>query len=181
MAEIALGVTGSIAAFKAATLASSLTKNGVKVTTVLTRHAQEFVGAPTFWGITRASVITEDYSADNPGESERIELADRLDLLIVAPATANVIASLAHGLASDYLTTLALSVRCPLWIAPAMNDAMWEHPAVQENLTTLKNRGARVLEPESGVLACGHTGPGRLMDPEEIARLVLEQLGTGSG
>lgn len=180
MAEIALGVTGSIAAFKAATIASTLTKQGVRVNTVLTRHAQEFVGAPTFWGITRASVITDDYSAENPGESERIALADRLDLLLVAPATANAIACFAHGLASDYLTTLALSVRCPFWIAPAMSDAMWEHPAVQQNLATLRGRGVRVLEPETGVLACGHTGPGRLMDPEEIARLVLELVGSGA-
>jgi phosphopantothenoylcysteine decarboxylase/phosphopantothenate--cysteine ligase len=173
MAEVGLGVTGSIAAFKAAALASSLSKAGVRVTTILTRHAQEFIGAPSFWGITQAPVITDDYSAQNPGELERVALADRLDLLVVAPATANFIGALAHGLASDYLTTLAITVRCPIWVAPAMNDAMWANVAVQENVATLQRRGVRILDPEEGLLACGHVGPGRMVEPEAIAAEVL--------
>lgn len=176
MAEVALGVCGSIAAFKAASIASGLTKAGVRVVTVLTGHAQQFVGPPTFWGITRAPVITEDTSAGNPGEVERVALADRVQLFLIAPATAHCLGLLAHGLAPDYLSTLAITVRCPLWVAPAMNDAMWENAAVQENLATLRRRGVRVLEPDSGMLACGHVGPGRLAEPEGIVEAVLSFL-----
>lgn len=177
MSHVILGVCGSIAAYKAATIASRLTGAEVQVTCVLTRHAQEFIGATTFWGLTRRSVVTEDFSPSNPGELERVNLADSADLLLIAPATASMIGKLACGLADDYLSTLALTVRCPIWLAPAMNDAMWEAAIVQENLARLQARGCRVLAPEEGRLACGHTGPGRLADPDWIAQEVLQHLG----
>lgn len=166
-----------MAAFKAASVASGLTKAGVRVISVLTASAQQFIGAPTFWGITRAPVITTDFSADNPGESERVALADRLALLLIAPCTANRLACLAHGMADDYLNTLAITVRCPLWVAPAMNDAMWDSVAVQENLNILRRRGVRVFTPDSGMLACGHVGPGRLVEPDVLVAAVLQHLG----
>jgi len=169
MKMIVLGVTGSIAAYKAADLTSRLTKAGFDVCVVMTEHAKEFVAPLTFQTLSRNAVTTgifDEKESWNPGH---IALADRADLLLIAPATANVIAKLAHGIADDALTSIALASRAPLLIAPAMNGKMWEHPATRENVATLKARGAVFIGPEEGLLACGYEGLGRLWNVEDIA------------
>jgi len=166
--EIVLGVTGSIAAYKACELASRLVELGANVTPVLTRSATELVGPATFEAITGRRAITAMFEPLQNPEVEHIAVALRADLYLIAPATANFIAKAAHGIADDWLTTTLLATKAPLLIAPAMNTNMYQHPATQQNIVTLKERGAAFVGPDSGRLACRTVGPGRLIDPMTI-------------
>ena len=169
MALIALGVSGGIGAYKAVEVARALQKRGHSVAAVMTRNARRFVGPVTFEAITRRRVVTSQWAAGVNADIEHVALAGEIALLVVAPATANVIGKFAGGIADDFLTTLFLATRAPVLLAPAMNTVMWEHAAVQQNLATLRARGARVVEPGFGFLACGWEGKGRMAEPEEIA------------
>lgn len=168
MARIALGVSGGIGAYKAVEVARLLQQRGHDVTAILTRAARNFVGPLTFEAITRRRVITGQWAAGMNADIEHIALASDAALLIVAPATAHTLARLAHGLADDFLTSLALATKAPLLLAPAMNTHMLEHPATRENLAILRRRGATIVEPGEGYLACGWIGRGRLAEPERI-------------
>jgi phosphopantothenoylcysteine decarboxylase/phosphopantothenate--cysteine ligase len=169
---IVLGVGGGIAAYKSAALASLLVKRGYDVQVLMTEHATRFVQPLTFQALTKRPVIVDTFAEPDPGEIAHIAVADRAALFLVAPATANLIAKLAHGIADDMVTTTALAVQAPTVVAPAMNVHMFEHPAVQENLAKLRSRGVIVIDPASGPLACGYTGTGRLPEPEDIAAVV---------
>jgi phosphopantothenoylcysteine decarboxylase len=169
---IVVGVTGSIAAYKAADLVSKLVKRGHEVFVVMTKSAQQFVGAITFQTLSKNPVMTSVFDEKESWRPGHIDLADRADLLLVAPATANVIAELAHGLANDPLTEIALATLAPVLIAPAMNGKMWQHTATKENVAKLKSRGAKFIGPEEGMLACGYEGIGRLWDVDEIVARV---------
>ncbi len=180
--KIALGVTGGIAAYKAAEILRQLQEHGVEVQVVMTRAAQEFVRPLTFAALSGKNVITEMFadgaSGANAGSSvEHIGVAQSIDALLVAPATADTIAKFANGTASDFLSTLYLATTAPVMVAPAMNVNMWRHEATQNNLDTLRRRGVRVVEPGSGYLACGMIGAGRLAEPEQIVEAVLGMLG----
>jgi len=176
MANIILGVTGSIAAYKAADIASQLTKLGHEVTCVLTKEALEFVTPLTLQTLSRRPVISDLFAEKNGWQPGHIHLADSADLLLIAPATANVLASMAHGFANDALTAIALATRAPVLIAPAMNGKMWLHPATQQNVTTLKTWGHEFIEPAEGLLACGYEGVGRLADVGEIVERAKAKL-----
>src|ERR1700692_1688134 len=165
---IALGVTGGIGAYKAVEVARGLQKQGHEVVAVMTGHATRFVGAITFESITRRRVITDQFEPGANANIEHIALASPIDLLLIAPATANVIGKLANGIADDFLSTLYTATRAPLLIAPAMNTQMFEHEAARKNLDTLATRGARFVEPGEGYLACGWIGKGRLAEPDAI-------------
>lgn len=162
--EIVLGVTGSIAAYKACELASRLVEAGARVTPVLTRNALQFVGAASFEAITGRRAITEMFEPLNNPEIEHIAVAQRAHLFLIAPATANIIAKAANGIADDWLSTTLLATRAPVLFAPAMNTVMYTHPATQANIALLRARGCHFVGPDSGHLACGMTGPGRLAD-----------------
>ncbi|MEY2438789.1 MAG: hypothetical protein QOI34_174 [Verrucomicrobiota bacterium] len=166
---IVLGVTGSIAAYKSAELTSLLVKQGHEVFVVMTKDAAEFITPLTLQTLSKNPVTTSFYDEKENWRPGHIALADRANLLLVAPATANVIAELAHGLASHPLAAIALATRAPLLIAPAMNGKMWEHPATQENVDKLKSRGVEFIGPEDGMLACGYEGIGRLWKVDDIA------------
>ena len=174
--KIVLGVTGSIAAHKAADLASLLTKAGCNVRVVMTADAQRFITPLPFKTLTRHPVVTNLYDEDEDWKPTHIELADAADLLLIAPATANVIAKLAHGIADDALTCIALALnpKAKILIAPAMNGKMWLHPATQENVRILKLRGAEFIGPDAGMLSCGYEGSGRLWPAEKIAARALK-------
>jgi len=181
--KIALGVTGGIAAYKAAEIVRLLQDRGIRVQVVMTRAAQEFVRPLTFAALSGEKVITGMFA---PGESqeanidsaiEHIAVAQSIDALTVVPATADVIAHFAQGIASDFLTTLYLATTAPVVIAPAMNVNMWNHPATQANLQILRQRGVKIVEPGAGYLACGMTGAGRLAENEAIVAAILEALG----
>jgi len=174
--QIILGVTGSIAAHKAADLASLLTKAHCDVRVVLTADAQRFITPLPFKTLTRHPVVTNLYDEDEGWQPAHIELADAADVLVIAPATANIIAKLAQGLADDALSCIALALnpRARLLIAPAMNGKMWLHPATRENVKTLKKRGAEFLGPDAGMLSCGYEGVGRLWPVEKLAERVLQ-------
>ena len=180
--KVALGVTGGIAAYKAAELVRVLQDKGVDVQVVMTQSACEFVRPLTFAALSGHKVITGMFG-EGEGEAnvesaiEHIAVAQSIEALVIAPATANVLAKLAHGIADDFLTTLALASKAPLIVAPAMNVNMWEHAATQENLDTLRRRGVTVVPPDEGYLACGMTGAGRLASVEAIAKTVFETLG----
>ena len=165
---IVLGVTGSIAAYKAADLASRLTQLGALVRPVLTEGAKKFVTPLTFQAVTHQPVAHELWNEEDPAVVAHVNLADRADLLLIAPATANLIAQLAHGLAPDFLTALYLVNRAPVLIAPAMNGKMWAHPATQANVATLHARGHVFIGPEEGMQACGYEGVGRLWPVDGI-------------
>ncbi len=175
--RIILGVTGSIAAYKAADLASSLVKLGAEVTPVMTAAAQRFITPLTLRTLARQPVAADLWDEDNGWRPGHIELAEKADLLLVAPATADVIAQFAAGLAPDLLGSLFLMARCPVLIAPAMNGKMWTHPATAANVATLKSRGAVFIGPEEGMLACGCEGIGRLWPVEGIVDRAVELLG----
>jgi len=181
--QIALGVTGGIAAYKAAELVRRLQQDHLDIQVVMTRSAQQFIQPLTFAALTGQKVITDMFAPEAGGGAnvesaiEHIAVAQRIRLLVIAPATADVLAKLAHGQADDFLTTLALATKAPLVVAPAMNVNMWENAATQENLATLRARGVHVVEPDEGYLACGMTGPGRLAATETIARKVADVLG----
>jgi len=165
---IALGVTGGIGAYKAVEVARGLQKRGHEVVVVMTHSATRFVGAVTFEAITRRRVITDQFEIGMNAEIEHISIAATIDLLLVAPATANVIGKFANGIADDFLTTLYTATRAPVLIAPAMNTQMFAHEAVRRNLDTLAGRGVGFVEPGEGYLACGWIGKGRLAEPDEI-------------
>ena len=170
---ILLGVTGGIAAYKAAALASALVKLNAAVEVVMTKNATEFITPLTFEELTGRRVMVDTFDRNFQHQVEHISLAQRTDLMIVAPATANVCAKLAHGLADDMLTTTALACRCPKLIAPAMNTNMYENPVTQDNLDLLRRYGWEVIEPASGRLACGAVGRGKLPEPEELVQYIL--------
>src|SRR6266481_6427208 len=172
-----LGVGGGIAAYKSAELARALMERGVRVQVVLTSAAEQFITPLTFAALTGRKVITDLFANASSEETlssaiEHIAVAQENDVLVIAPATADLLARLAHGLANDFLTTTYLAFTGPVFLAPAMNTNMWLHPATQENVSILKKRGHIIIEPEEGMLACGMTGPGRLADPVGIADIV---------
>jgi phosphopantothenoylcysteine decarboxylase/phosphopantothenate--cysteine ligase len=180
--KVALGVCGGIAAYKAAEICRLLQDRGVRVQVIMTRAAQEFVRPLTFAALSGEKVITDLFGAgaETPNIDsavEHIAVAQAIDALVVAPATADAIAKFAHGLADDFLSTLFLATNAPVVVAPAMNVNMWENAATQENVSRLKARGVRVVEPDAGYLACGMTGPGRLAANETVVAAVLEALG----
>ena len=181
--KIALGVTGGVAAYKAAELVRRLQQEKLDVQVVMTRSAQQFITPLTFAALTGKKVITEMFGADDASPAnvesaiEHIAVAQRIDLLLVAPATADILGHFAHGIAGDFLSTLYLATKAPVVVAPAMNVNMWEHPATQENLQTLRARGVHVVDPDEGYLACGMTGAGRLAATEAIVQKVCGVLG----
>lgn len=181
--KIALGVTGGVAAYKAAELVRRLQAEKLDVQVVMTRGAQEFVKPLTFAALTGQKVITEMFGAEDAAPAnvesaiEHIAVAQRIDLLVVAPATADILGKFAHGIADDFLTTLYLATKAPVMVAPAMNVNMWEHAATQANVAALRARGVHVVDPDEGYLACGMTGAGRLAAVETIARRVCKLLG----
>ncbi len=173
---ILLGVTGSIAAYKAAEIASQLTKLGHAVHAILTLDATRFVTPLTFKTLTQNPVVVNLFDEELGERPTHIELADKADLLLIAPATANVLAKLAHGLADDALSAIALATGAPLLIAPAMNGKMWSHPATEENVRILKERGAKWIGPDKGLLACGYEGLGRMWEPQGIVQAAVRLL-----
>jgi len=182
---IALGVTGGIGAYKAVEVARGLQKRGHDVAAIMTASAKHFVGEVTFEAITRRPVISDQFARGLNADIEHIALATEISLLLIAPATANVIAKLASGVADDFLTSLYLATRAPVLVAPAMNTQMLEHPAVQNNLDTLASRGVRFVDPGEGFLACGWIGKGRLAEPDAIVaaaeRILQPPAGTLAG
>lgn len=173
---IVLGVTGSIAAYKAADLTSRLVKLGAEVHPVLTAGGTRFITALTLQTLARRPVNVDLWEEGGGWQPGHVELADRADLLLVAPATADVIAQFAHGLAPDFLSSLHLVARCPVLLAPAMNGKMWQHPATAANVATLRDRGVEFIGPEEGLLACGYEGIGRLWPVEAVADRVVALL-----
>jgi len=167
--SVVLGVTGSIAAYKAAELTSLLIKQGHEVFPVLTQEATEFISPLTLQTLSKNPTMTSFYDEKENWRPGHIDLADRANLLLIAPATAHVIAELAHGLAGHPLAAIALATRAPILIAPAMNGKMWQHHATQENVEKLKARGVEFIGPEEGMLACGYEGLGRLWKVNDIA------------
>ncbi len=174
--KLVLAVSGGIAAYKAADLASRLRKSGAEVRVTMTRSAKQFVAPLTFEAISGHPIYDELFNQANSYRMEHIEWARWADALIVAPATADFMARMAHGIADDAPLTLYLAFRGPIWIAPTMNTAMWDHPATQDNLQTLVRRGIRVIGPGSGLLACGEVGEGRMAEPDDIIRIVEKDL-----
>jgi phosphopantothenoylcysteine decarboxylase/phosphopantothenate--cysteine ligase len=181
--KIALGVTGGIAAYKAAEIVRLLQDRGIRVQVIMTRAAQEFVRPLTFAALSGEKVITgmfatgEEHTPNIDSAIEHIAVAQSIDALVVAPATADILAHFAQGIATDFLTTLYLATTAPVVVAPAMNVNMWNHAATQANLEILRKRGVKIVEPGAGYLACGMTGAGRLADNEAIVAAVLETLG----
>jgi phosphopantothenoylcysteine decarboxylase len=176
--NIVLGVTGSIAAYKAADLTSQLTKRNFSVHVVMTADALRFITPLAFKTLSRNPVVTDLYDEEEGWKPTHIKLADEADLLLIAPATANTLAKLAHGLADDALSCIALALnpKAKLLIAPAMNGKMWLHPATQANVDTLKKRGAEFIGPEEGMLSCGYEGLGRLWPIDSIIQKTTELL-----
>ena len=173
---VVLGVTGGIAAYKACELTSRLRKAGAQVYVVMTKNACEFVAPLTFETLSNHPVVTDTFARPEKWEVEHVALAKRADVFVIAPATANIMAKLAVGLADDMLSTTALATRAPLLIAPAMNTGMWENAATRQNVETLRARGARLIGPEGGFLACGDQGAGRMSEPETIFVAIAETL-----
>lgn len=174
---ILLCVTGGVAAFKAAALTSKLTQAGADVKVLMSENAARFVTPLTFQALSRNPVYTDTFDEKNPHGIAHIDLADAADLVVVAPATANMIAKLAHGIADDMISTTILATKAPVWIAPAMNVNMYNHPAVQRNMQILDSYGYRFMEPGEGLLACGWIGKGRLAEPEDILVAVQRYFG----
>jgi len=178
--NIALGVCGGIAAYKAVEVLRGLQKAGCAVRVAMTKRACEFVQPLTFRALSGSHVIVDDYAPDNPDPIAHITFSQTIDLLIIAPATANIIAKFANGVADDFLSSTYLACTAPVLIAPAMNTTMWEHPATQRNLQQLRADGVHFVEPDAGEMACGTIGPGRLSEPERIVAAALEILGGSS-
>ena len=166
--KVLLGVTGSIAAYKACELIRLFVKDGDEVTVVMTKAATEFVTPLTFQTLSRNPVFVEQFAPPVSWKPEHISLAEAADLVVVAPATANTIAKMRYGIADNLLTATLLATRAPVAVAPAMNTGMWESPVTQENIAALRARGVTVIEPGDGELACGVKGKGRMMEPEKI-------------
>jgi phosphopantothenoylcysteine decarboxylase/phosphopantothenate--cysteine ligase len=184
MSFIALGISGGIGAYKAVEIARGLQKEGHDVVAIMTRSARRFVGPVTFEAITRRGVITDQWKPGANADIEHISIASTIDLLLVAPATANIIGKFANGIADDFLSSLHLATAAPVLMAPAMNTNMFAHPAVVKNLETLSARGVRFVEPGEGYLACGWIGKGRLAEPADVveaAGVVLRPAGVLSG
>ncbi|WP_166831448.1 bifunctional phosphopantothenoylcysteine decarboxylase/phosphopantothenate--cysteine ligase CoaBC [Thalassoroseus pseudoceratinae] len=176
--EILLGVTGGIAAYKTADLCSKLVQAGAGVSVVMTEAATRFVGPTTFEALTNRPVLTTLWNPETNFRGEHIGLAEAAELFVVAPATADFLGKVANGLADDLLSTLAMTTTCPFLFAPAMNTAMWEKPAVQRNVSTLKSDGVHIVEPGSGWLSCGRVGAGRMAEPKTIFDRIAELLET---
>jgi phosphopantothenoylcysteine decarboxylase/phosphopantothenate--cysteine ligase len=174
--NVALGVCGGIAAYKAVEVLRGLQKAGCTVRVAMTKRACEFVQPLTFRALSGSHVVVDDYAPDNPDPIAHITFSQTADLLIVAPATANIIAKFANGVADDFLTSTYLACSAPVLIAPAMNTTMWEHPATQRNLERLRADGVHIIEPDAGEMACGTIGPGRLSEPDRIVAAALEIL-----
>jgi phosphopantothenoylcysteine decarboxylase/phosphopantothenate--cysteine ligase len=174
--NVALGVCGGIAAYKAVEVLRGLQKAGCTVKVAMTKRACEFVQPLTFRALSGSHVVVDDYAPDNPDPIAHITFSQTADLLIVAPATANIIAKFANGVADDFLTSTYLACSAPVLIAPAMNTTMWEHPATQRNLERLRADGVHIIEPDAGEMACGTIGPGRLSEPDRIVAAALEIL-----
>lgn len=174
--RIALGVTGGIAAYKAAEILRGLQRAGCIVRVGMTRRACEFVQPLTFKALSGSHVVVDDYAPENPDPIAHITFSQTIDLFLVAPATANIIAKFANGIADDFLTTTYLACTAPILIAPAMNTTMWHHPSTQRNLAQLRADGVHILDPDEGEMACGTVGPGRLSDPDEIVAAALKIL-----
>lgn len=174
--NVALGVCGGIAAYKAVEVLRGLQRAGCTVRVAMTPRACEFIQPLTFKALTNSHVIVDDYAADNPDPIAHITFSQSVNLLVVAPATANTIAKFANGVADDFLTSTYLACSAPVLIAPAMNTTMWNHPATQRNLQKLRDDGVVIIEPDAGEMACGTIGPGRLSDPERIVNQALELL-----
>ncbi|MEK4852693.1 bifunctional phosphopantothenoylcysteine decarboxylase/phosphopantothenate--cysteine ligase CoaBC [Paenibacillus sp. FSL H7-0756] len=170
--SIILGITGGIAAYKAAALTSKLTQKGAEVHVIMTSSAKQFITELTLQSLSKQRVYSDTFQERDPSSISHIDLADAADLVLIAPATANIIAKMAHGLADDMLSTTLLATTAPIMVAPAMNVHMYQHPAVLSNMDTLYNRGVQFIEPGEGLLACGYVGKGRLEEPEEIVKVV---------
>ena len=171
--RIALGVTGGIAAYKSAEIVRGLTRSGAEVHVMMSAGGQKFITPLTLQTLSGQDVITDQWDLARGPDIQHIALARGLDLFLVAPATADVLAKLAHGIADDFLSTFYLAVTAPVAVAPAMNVWMWEHPATQANIALLKSRGVRIIEPGVGELACGEEGVGRMAEPETIVENAL--------
>ncbi|MFY9621578.1 MAG: bifunctional phosphopantothenoylcysteine decarboxylase/phosphopantothenate--cysteine ligase CoaBC [Pyrinomonadaceae bacterium] len=176
--RVALGVTGGIAAYKAIEVLRGLQRAGCEVRVAMTRHACEFIQPLTFRSLSGSYVLVDDYAPDNPDPIAHITFSQTVDLLIVAPATANILAKFANGVADDFLTSTYLACTAPVLVAPAMNTTMLEHPATQRNIEKLRADGVRIIEPDQGEMACGTIGPGRLSEPERIVAVALDMLQT---
>lgn len=174
--ELLLGVTGGIAAYKSADLCSKLVQAGAAVTVVMTESARQFIGSVTFEALTGRPVYHESFHAVEHFRGEHIGLAQRAELMVVAPATANFLAEVAGGFASDLLSTLMLTATCPLLFAPSMNCEMWAKAAVQRNVTQLRSDGVHFVEPGTGWLSCGQIGAGRMAEPQEIVAAIARLL-----
>ncbi len=166
--NVVLGVTGGIAAYKACELTSRLRKAGAQVYVIMTKNACQFVAPLTFETLSNHPVVTDTFARPDTWEVEHIALAKRADVFVIAPATANILAKMAHGIADDMLSTTVLATKAPVLVAPAMNTGMWENIATRDNVETLRGRGIRFIGPEGGFLACGDTGAGRMSEPKEI-------------
>src|SRR5215211_6962750 len=175
--NIALGVCGGIAAYKAVEVLRGLQRGGCAVRVAMTKRACEFVQPLTFRALSGSHVIVDDYAPDNPDPIAHITFSQTVDLLIVAPATANIIAKFANGVADDFLTSTYLACTAPVLVAPAMNTVMWQHPATVRNLEQLRSDRVSILDPDSGEMACRTFGPGRLNEPEQIVAAALAILG----
>lgn len=176
MATIILGVTGSIAAYKACEVTRLFVKEGHEVHVIMTDGAKKFVTPLSFRTLSRNPVAESMFDEPENWMPGHISMADKADLLVIAPCTANVISKIAHGISDDLLTATALATRAPILIAPAMNTGMWDNPATQANIALLKSRGIRMVEAGTGDLACGTTGKGRMAEPEQIAQAIAQLL-----
>ena len=174
--KVALGITGGIAAYKAAEVLRGLQRAGCTVRVGMTKRACEFIQPLTFRALSGSHVIVDDYAPDNPDPIAHITFSQTVDLFLIAPATANIIGKLANGIADDFLTSTYLACTAPVLIAPAMNTSMWHHPATQRNLQQLRADGVFIIEPDEGEMACGTIGPGRLSEPERIVAAALDIL-----
>jgi phosphopantothenoylcysteine decarboxylase / phosphopantothenate---cysteine ligase len=179
--KVALGISGGIAAYKAAEVLRGLQKAGCAVRVAMTARACEFIRPLTFRALSGEHVIVDDYAPDNPDPIAHINFSQTVDLLVIAPATANIIGKFANGVADDFLTSTYLASTAPVLIAPAMNTSMWQHPATRRNVEQLKSDGVFFIEPDDGEMACGTIGPGRLSEPDRIVAAALEILQTTSG
>ncbi len=175
--QVALAVTGGIAAYKSIEVLRGLQRAGCDVRVTMTRHACEFIRPLTFRALSGSYVIVDDYAQDNPDPIAHITFSQTVDLLVIAPATANTLGKLANGVADDFVSSTYLACKAPVLIAPAMNTTMWAHPATRRNVQKLRGDGVHIIEPDAGEMACGTIGPGRLSEPDRIVRMALQILG----
>jgi phosphopantothenoylcysteine decarboxylase / phosphopantothenate---cysteine ligase len=178
--QVALGVSGGIAAYKSIEVLRGLQRAGCDVRVAMTRHACEFIQPLTFRALSGTYVLVDDYAPDNPDPIAHITFSQTINLLVIAPATANLLAKMANGIANDFLTSTYLACTAPVLVAPAMNTTMWHHPATQRNVQRLKDAGVQIIEPDEGEMACGTIGPGRLSAPERLVEKALEILSADS-